>query len=101
MQRRENEAANPSSEASSFPLVDFISKVSDKMSYKEFKKKTFLTYADISQLQILLVYPLDRTKCNSSVQISLLLCGAQIFLSSVHSLNSYSLVYHYTLAAHC
>ena len=26
MQRRENEAANPSSEASSFPLVDFISK---------------------------------------------------------------------------
>ena len=26
MQRRENVAANPSSEASSFPLVDFISK---------------------------------------------------------------------------
>ena len=63
MQRRENEAANPSSEASSFPLVDFISKVSDKMSYKELKK-TFLTYADTSQLQILLEYPLDRTKCD-------------------------------------
>ena len=41
MQRRENEAANPSSEASSFPLVDFISKVSDKMSCKEFRKNVY------------------------------------------------------------
>ena len=78
MQRRENEAANPSSEASSFPLVDFISKVSDKMSYKEFKKNIF----DICRyiLQILLVYPLDCTKCNSSVQAQMTCANSTITL---------------------
>ena len=89
MQRRENEAANPSSEASSFPLVDFISKVSDKMSCKEFKKNV-----DICRyiLQILLVYPWTKVLlmlrnslgCNSYRLSEHSLVHAMIACSSVH-----------------
>ena len=76
MQRRENEAANPSSEASSFPLVDFISKVSFKMSCKEFKKLFLTTICGHHKRMIL---PLGREHSHGKTQY---IPGKQVLVSA-------------------